>query len=62
MENSTMTATTPRMMTIRQVAATGLLSENAIRQMVKSGTAPHIMCGNRAMLNYDKLVQMLEGC
>lgn len=52
----------PRMMTIRQVAATKILSENALRQMVKTGTVPHIMVGNRALINYDKLVQMLEGC
>lgn len=52
----------PRMMTIRQVAATKILPENALRQMVRNGTAPHIMCGTRALINYDKLVQMLEGC
>lgn len=62
METKMMTMTTPRMMTIRQVAATGLLSENAIRRMVKTGEAPHIMVGTRALINYDRLVQKLEGC
>lgn len=62
MENSTMTATTPRMMTIRAAARTGILTENAIRRLVKTGECPHIMCGNRAMVNYDALVKKLEGC
>ena len=56
------TTTVPRMMTVRQIAATKILSENALRKMVKNGTAPRIMVGNKALINYDKLVQMLEGC
>lgn len=50
----------PRMMTIKEVAKTKILPENAIRQMVKDGTCPHIMCGNRTMINFDKLLQQLE--
>ena len=56
------TTTTPRMMTIRQIAKTGLLSENALRTMVKDGRAPHIMIGAKALVNFDKLCQMLEEC
>lgn len=56
------TTTVPRMMTIRQVAATGILPEHAIRAMVKDGLAPFIMCGNKALINFDKLVRMLEEC
>ena len=56
------TNTMPKMMTIRQTAATGLLPEHAIRQMVKAGTCPHIMVGTKALINFDKLVKMLEGC
>lgn len=52
----------PRMMTIRQVAETGILPEYTIRTMVKNGTAPFIVCGNRALINFDKLVRMLEDC
>ena len=48
-------------MTIREIAKTGLLPENALRTMVKDGRAPHIMVGNKAMINYDKLIEMLEG-
>ena len=50
----------PRMMTIREIAKTGLLPENALRTMVKDGRAPHIMVGNKAMINYDKLIEILE--
>lgn len=56
----TNTISTPRMLTIRQAAATGILPENALRQMVKAGTCPHIMIGNKALINFDRLVQMLE--
>lgn len=52
----------PRMMTIKQIADTGLLQENTLRTMVKDGRAPHIMVGNRALINYDKLIKMLEDC
>lgn len=58
----TTTTTVPRMMTIRRVAATGILPEHTIRSMVKDGSAPFIMCGNRALINFDKLVRMLEEC
>lgn len=56
------TVATPRMMTIRQIAKTGVLPENAIRQMVRNGTIPYIKCGNKALINYDKLIKMLDDC
>lgn len=62
MTENTTTITAPRMMTIREVARTKILPENAVRQMVKNGTAPFIMCGTKALINYDKLVKMLEEC
>ena len=52
----------PRMLTIRETARTGILPEKALRQMVKTGTCPHIMVGTKALVNYDRLVQMLEEC
>lgn len=62
-ENTTSTtATAPKMLTIRQCAATGILPEHAIRQMVKCGAAPFIMVGNKALINYDKLIQQLQEC
>lgn len=50
----------PRMMTIREVARTGVLPEHALRQLVKQGKIPHIQCGNRVLINYNRLVEMLE--
>ena len=43
---------TPLMMTIRQVARTGLLSEYALRLMEKQGKLPCIYVGNRCLVNY----------
>lgn len=55
------TANAPRMLTIRQTAATGILPENALRAGVKAGWVPHIMCGNKALVNYDRLLAYLNG-
>lgn len=49
------------MLTIREVAATGLLPEHALRTLVKAGFVPHIKVGNRAYIDYDKLVAQLAG-
>jgi len=49
----------PRMMTVREVARTGLLSEHALRSMLKAGKLPAIYVGNRALINYDKLCEEL---
>ena len=51
----------PRMLTIREVAATGLLSENALRAGVKAGWVPHIRCGKKVLVNFDRLVAFLNG-
>ena len=55
-ENKTM----PQMMTIRQVAATGILSEHAIRMLVKAGKIPHLTVGKRVLINLDTVLKMLE--
>lgn len=49
----------PRMMTIRQVAATGILPEAALRRMVKDHTIPAIYSGTKAFINFDTLCTML---
>lgn len=58
----TIMQTAPRMMTTREIARTGILPENAIRVGVKAGWIPHIKCGNKVLINYDKLVKILEEC
>lgn len=50
----------PNMLTIRQIAATGLLPEHTLRLMYKQGLLPCITVGNKALVNYDKLVEMLQ--
>ena len=47
-------------MTIREVARTGILPESSIRRMVKAGGVPHIMSGNRVLINFPKFVQQLQ--
>ncbi|MDR1703523.1 MAG: hypothetical protein LBS19_02400 [Clostridiales bacterium] len=51
----------PKMMTVREVARTGLLSEHALRLMLKAGKLPAIYVGNKALINYDLLCQRLAG-
>lgn len=49
-----------RMMTIRETAKTGIMREHTLRRLVKQGTIPHIKSGNRVLINYERLVEMLE--
>lgn len=37
------------------------LTKYALRKMVLSGMVPHIMCGNKYMLNFDALLEVLAG-
>lgn len=54
--------TPPRMMTIRQIAATGLLGEHTLRMMAKAGQLPCITVGEtkKILINYDRLVEQLQ--
>ena len=51
---------TPTMMIIREIARTGLLSEHALRLLLKEGKLPAIYVGNKALVNYDKLCEQLH--
>lgn len=51
----------PKMLTIRECAATGIMPEHALRTLVKAGFVSHIKVGNRAYIDYDKLVAQLAG-
>ena len=55
-----MKAEQPKMMTIREIAKTGLLSEHALRIMLKAGKLLAIYIGNKALINYDKLCEQLS--
>ena len=48
------------MMTIREIAGTGLMSEHALRIMLKAGKLPAIFIGKKALINYDKLCEELQ--
>ena len=50
----------PTLMTIHQIAQTGLLPENALRVMVKNGEIPAVYSGTKAFVNFDNLCRRLE--
>ena len=50
----------PRMMTVRQVAKTGVLPENTIRVMLKRGELPAIFSGTTAYINFDLMCEQLR--
>lgn len=50
----------PEFKTIRQTAATGILSEHRIRLMVAAGQCPGIKTGNRFLVNVSALAEMLD--
>lgn len=51
---------TPKFMTIRETAATGILSEHHLRLMVKRHELPGIYAGTRFKVNYPLLVEKLN--
>lgn len=51
---------TPKMLSIRQVAKTGILSEYALRQLQKQGKLPSISLNNKALINFDALIEQLQ--
>ena len=50
----------PHMMTVRQVAKTGLISEYALRQLVKQGTGPCIALEHKVLINFDAFIEQLQ--
>lgn len=57
--NPTQRIENPTMMTIRQTAKTGILSEHALRVLLKAGRLPAVYVGKRALINYNALCQQL---
>lgn len=56
----TETKNIPKMLTIREVAKTGLLSEYALRQLYKQGKLPCITLKNKVLINFDAFVEQLQ--
>ena len=50
----------PQMMTVRQIAKTGLLPENAIRVMLKNGQIKAVYSDRQALINFDNLCEYLK--
>ena len=48
----------PKMMTIREIAATGILPEYAIRTLVREGKIPAIRCGTAVRINFNTLASL----
>lgn len=52
---------TPKLMSINEIARTGLMSENTLRQLVKQNKCPGVVyIGRKALINWDRLVEMLN--
>lgn len=50
----------PQMMTVRQIAATGILPERAIRTLLKQNKLPAIYVGTKALINYPLMCNQLN--
>ena len=51
---------TVKLMTIKEVARTGILTEYSLRLLVKQNKVPMIKAGKKVLINYDALVIQLE--
>ncbi len=56
----TNTATRPRMLSVRETARTGILSEYALRLYIRQGKIPGVYSGRKFLVNYDRLVDWLN--
>ena len=54
------TVTVPQMLTVKEVAATGILPEHALRYLLKNGQLPAVFTGKKALINYTALVDYLN--
>lgn len=54
------TTNIPKMLSIREVAKTGLMSEYALRQLCKQGKVPCITVNNKVLINFDAFVEKLQ--
>lgn len=50
----------PKLMTIRQVAKTGIIPERALRRLVKQGVIKALYSGNRAFINYHTVCNVIN--
>ncbi len=50
----------PKMMTIREIARTGLLSEHALRLYTEQGKIPALYINSKALLDYNTVVEYIR--
>ena len=50
----------PKFMSVKQVAATGILTEHCLRRMLKEGKIPAIYTGKKALINFELLCKQLN--
>ena len=50
----------PLLLSINKTAKTGILSETALRRLVKQGKIPGIYVGRKFLVNYDQLCEWLN--
>lgn len=53
--------TIPRMRTIREAALEQSIPVHALRVLVREDKVVHVKCGNKALVNLDKLIEYLNG-
>ena len=50
----------PKLMSIREVARTGIIPEHALRLLIKLGKIPCIYSGRKALICFDRLCELIE--
>ena len=50
----------PVLMTVPEVAATGLMSEYFLRSLIKQGVVPCVQSGRKYLINYEMFCAMLN--
>lgn len=51
----------PRMLTIREAARAGPLTEYSLRLLLKQEKLPGVFIGSKFLVNYDRFVAQLNG-
>ncbi len=59
-ENNSKINSIPVLMTVPEVAATGLMSEYFLRSLIKQGFVPCVQSGLKYLINYDMFCAMLN--
>jgi hypothetical protein len=49
------TARLPKLMSIREIAQTGVIPEHALRRLVKEGKVPCVYSGRKALICFSRL-------